>query len=317
MGITDLFSKRQRRARGEMPDVYTYDTIPPELRVQIIHIIQDAIDVGPLYRSHTDFHQIAPQLVEGIYQSINDTLCREYGFLDLPGSSRHRETKWNVLGYFQEVHLTERALDIIELFFKEIQPLENSDLLDFLKPKMNPEFAISELNVRFKEHGFGYQFESGEIIRVDSEFMHSEVVKPALGLLRGQDFAGANEEFLLAHEHYRYARHKECIADALKAFESTMKAICKIRNWPTDPKDTAKTLIAICFANELLPPYLESQMASLRSLLESGLPTVRNKKAGHGQGAEPVVVPESLARYALNLSATNILFLIEAHLDKA
>ena len=45
MGIIDLFSKRQRRLRGEFPDVYTYDDLPDTLRVQVVHIIRDAFGV--------------------------------------------------------------------------------------------------------------------------------------------------------------------------------------------------------------------------------------------------------------------------------
>ena len=92
-----------------------------------------------------------------------------------------------------------------------------------------------------------------------------------------------------------------------------MKSVCKLRGWATQPNDTAKSLIATCFANGLVPAYLESQFASLRSVLESGVPTVRNQNGGHGQGADPVAVPEYMARYALNLTATSILFLVDAH----
>lgn len=38
MGMFDLFSKRQKRLRGEVPDVFVYDKVPPGLRVQIVHI---------------------------------------------------------------------------------------------------------------------------------------------------------------------------------------------------------------------------------------------------------------------------------------
>ena len=31
----DIFSKRQKRLRGEMPDVYQYDTLPGGLRTQV------------------------------------------------------------------------------------------------------------------------------------------------------------------------------------------------------------------------------------------------------------------------------------------
>jgi len=172
------------------------------------------------------------------------------------------------------------------------------------------------LNERFREHGVGYQFESGEIIRVDSEFLHSEAVKPVLAILRDGSFKGANDEFLAAHDHYRHGRYKECLVDALKSFESTMKTICSIRGWVTQPTDTAKNLIEHCFNNGLFPAYFSSQFSSLRSLLESGIPTVRNKNGGHGQGVAPIAVPEYLARYALNLTATTVLLMVEAHQSK-
>ncbi len=39
----DIFSKRQKILRGEVPDVYQYDSIPEPLRVQIIHIMTDGL----------------------------------------------------------------------------------------------------------------------------------------------------------------------------------------------------------------------------------------------------------------------------------
>lgn len=306
MGVFDLFSKRQRRARGEVPDVYVYDKLPHELRVQIVHIVQDAFG-----EDHYSTHNAAKA-----YEFVKQTLCREYGLFELieyPKSDAH-----SVFNFFLQEKSTERALDVVELCFKVINEFirDNSGYQYNTNRKIEPDDAVTELNERLKEHGLGYQFESNEIIRVDSEFLHSEAVKPALTVLRGAGFRGANEEFLLAHEHYRHGRHKECLVDSLKAFESTMKAICKLRGWATQSGDTAKALIATCLSNGLLPPYLESQFSSLRSLLESGVPTVRNKNGGHGQGADPVVVPEYLARYALNLTATTVLFLVEANTAK-
>ena len=303
MGVFNLFSKRQRQARGEMPDVYVYDELPQALRVQIVHIIQDAFGVDQ-YGTHN---------AAKAYEFVKQTLCREYGLFELikyPQSDTE-----SVFKFFLAEESIERALDVVELCFKVISSFIPGDhnYRYNTDRKLDGEEAVTELNERFKEHGIGYQFESNELIRLDSDFLHAEAVKPALMILRGEGFKGANEEFLLAHEHYRHGRHKECLVDALKAFESTMKAICKIHRWPSQPNDTAKNLINICLNQGLLPSYLESQFGSLRSLLESGVPTVRNKLGGHGQGADPTVVPEYLARYTLNLTATSILFLVEAH----
>ena len=55
-----------------------------------------------------------------------------------------------------------------------------------------------------------------------------------------------------------------------------------------------------------------SHFSALKSTLESGLPTVRNREAGHGQGPETIVVPEYIAGYALHLTASNILLLAKA-----
>jgi hypothetical protein len=43
MAIFNLYSKRLKKLKGEVPDVYKYDIIPQTLRVQIVHIIRDVI----------------------------------------------------------------------------------------------------------------------------------------------------------------------------------------------------------------------------------------------------------------------------------
>jgi hypothetical protein len=47
--------------------------------------------------------------------------------------------------------------------------------------------------------------------------------------------------------------------------------------------------------------------------MESGLPTVRNKTSGHGQGPTPIELPAHFVAYSLHLTASNIVFLVEAH----
>ena len=40
----DIFSKRQKKLRGEVPDVYVYNDLPNPLRQQICFILSDAFD---------------------------------------------------------------------------------------------------------------------------------------------------------------------------------------------------------------------------------------------------------------------------------
>ena len=289
--------------RGEVADVYQYNDLPNHFRVQVIHICKDAMGEDDGYNAATP-----------VYQYIHDTLCREYGLFTLRQSRGNNFEK--VGNYFLELQDPEKALDIIEIIFKLIDThvRENQQGV-FYGSKMRPDDAITELNQRFNEHGIGYQFESGEIVRMDSKLVHSEVVKPALSFLQEKIYAGANDEFLRAHEHYRHKRYKECLNECLKAFESMMKAICKKRRWKYTETDTAKTLLDICFKNGLIEPFWQSHFTGLRATLESGIPTVRNKTSGHGQGTDLTNVPPSVASYVLHLTATILLFLANAEKD--
>ena len=176
--------------------------------------------------------------------------------------------------------------------------------------------AIEELNHRFLEHSIGYQYQSGRIVSFESQYIHKEAVEPAIALLHDANFTGPLQEFLEAHAHYRKGEIKDAITDAGNAFESTMKAICDARGWKYDEKKSiASTLIGILFDNQLIPREMQSHFTALRSTLESGVPTVRNLggRGAHGQGITPVNVPNYVAAYCLNLTASNIVLMMEAH----
>ncbi len=301
MAIIDLYSKRQKRERGEVPDVYVYDDVPGRLRVQIVHIIRDALGDD---RYSLDSHTMA------MYRTIRGLLTREYGLFTL---TKEEDPETDFFEFFLKAPEVERALDCVQLAFQVITTrVAANNYSYYTHPKITPEAAVEELNARFREWGVGYEFASGELIKIDSQLVHAEVVRPALALLTERAFAGANKEFLAAHEHYRQRRQEEAITEALKSLESVLKVICAKRKWTYKDGDTAKTLLDTCFANGLVPTYLESEFSALRSTLESGVPTVRNKQAGHGRGATARNVPEHMAAYILHLTASAIVFLVRA-----
>ena len=132
--------------------------------------------------------------------------------------------------------------------------------------------AIDELNERFRRAGVGYQFEDGGIFRVDSEWIHSEVVRLGLRYLHQKGFGGPREEFLKAHGHYRAGETKAAITDANNAFESTLKAILDQRGWPYSKDARASDLLKVVSAQGLLPGYLDNSSGQLAATLKSGLP---------------------------------------------
>lgn len=309
MAIFDIFSKRQRARRGDVQDVYTYDQFPKEFRVQIVHIWRDVL--GDRQEYNNDNVQ-----TRAAYTFIVETLCREYGVFVL---SENRE--YGFRHYLSELESfllheqdTERVLDAIELSFRCIDVMaRNWEYRHIVSCAESVDEAIADLNARFREHGIGYSFENQEIIRVDSQLLHAEVVKPALTLLASDtEYKGAQAEFLTAHGHYRHGRQKEALNDSLKAIESVMKAICVKRKWPYSATAPASALLQTLFNNGLIPAFWNTHFTALKSTLESGVPTARNRLGGHGQGTEIIEVPEYLAGYVLHLTASVIVFLVSA-----
>ncbi|MGE4195451.1 MAG: STM4504/CBY_0614 family protein [Pseudodesulfovibrio sp.] len=292
-----IFFKRQRQARGEVPEVYQYEMLPSPFRVQICHLFNDIYS-----RPLAELNQQGRYLSR-IAKHVVDYLCREIGVFLLVEDPYSGGLGPSFRDYENELSnfiLQEANIEYVLSAIEEVFSLVNQD-----------SYLVYELNSRFKEHGIGYQFE-GQLLRIDSQYIHQEAVKPTLILLSDKTYSGPQEEFLSAHEHYRSRRYHEVLVDALKAFESTMKVICDKRKWKYSRNDTAKKLIATCFENGLIPEFWQSHMSSLRSTLESGVPTVRNKMGGHGQGAEVADVPDHIAAYALHMTASAIVFLVQA-----
>lgn len=304
--IFDLFSKRQKRLRGEIPDVFTYDEIPNILRVQIVHIWRDCLGNENEYLSHYN-------KVKGGYRFIVEALRREYGSFSLNKDYGNEDYMEELSSFFLQQKNTDTVLDVIELSFRyadiAARKYDHRNIHHYDEIIDN---AIIELNARFKEHGVGFQYENGELIRIDSQLLHTETVKPALKLLNEKVYAGAQQEFLNAYEHYRHGKHKEALNEALKSFESTLKTICNKKGWKYDSNDTSKKLLDICFQQELIPYFWQQQMAAIRSLLEGGVPTARNKLSGHGQGSTPTAVSDHIVSYTLHMTAAAIVFLVNS-----
>ena len=147
---------------------------------------------------------------------------------------------------------------------------------------------------------------------MDSQFLHAEVVKPALTLLSGPGFEGPMEEFLAAHKHYREGKHREAISMAANALESTFKAIFDRKGWDYQNGARISDLVKTARAKGLWPDYLDNSFNQLVATLKSGLPEIRNNDASHGQGAQPREVPDHITAYALHLAASKIVFIVEA-----
>lgn len=313
--IYEIYSKRMKKEILHADDVYTYDKIPSPLRIQVIYILDDLI--GEL-----DAWSLAEKI-----------LLREYGKERLVDNWTHNSRE-HCHEFIKTGSYTENFLDIIELIVQVIEDFINEKSFEYCEMKYNikisPKDAIEELNHRFKENNFGYEYINGHIIRNDRKFTHNEIVKPALKLLYEEGFEVANNEFITAHMQYREGcakdnpeeYYKNAIINCNKSFESTMKIICENKRELVSSynnKHTANELINDLIQANVIPKHLENSfhglkntLKGIRASLENGLPVIRNK-VGHGGGVNIESVNEELVTYAINMAATNIVLLVNIY----
>jgi hypothetical protein len=254
---------------------------------------------------------------EDCWREIHGALAREKGMFEL---AKGDDALTRCANYLMAASSTDDILNLIEVTFRTISSIAQSRAkmqryeweseVNRRGIKQDPEAAIFELNFRLREAGVGYQFEQEQIVRIDSQYVHAEAVKPALELLSDPRFQGPHQEFLHAHELYRAAKPgddkelEDAVAAALKAFESTLKVICDLKRWPHPANATASPLIQTVIDKGLIPLYLKSSL--------DGLVTLSNRSSRHGQGAQVRRMPPHLAAYALHLAASDIIMLVDA-----
>ena len=289
MGVYESFALRKKKLQDAgKPVVYKYDVLPRPFRAQVVHIFKNYIGLDRRYSRNVR--------IQSRWRSIYDTYCEELGIFD------------------PNVTASDKCIQIImdgPNIYYVLSMIEIG--LRYIEDAFRTNDVVNEINRRFREHSLGYQYHEGLIIEMTSEYIHTEVVEPAITLLHDAGFEGPLEEFMEAHKHYRLGNTEDSMVNSLKAFESTMKSICDKRSWAYGSSYTASKLIAVIFQNKLISTEMQSHFNALRTTLESGVPTVRNKKGGHGQGMTPVEIPDYLAAYTLHLTAANIVLLMKAY----
>lgn len=292
LGILDVFSRRIARAEREgRPDVYQYSELPDQFRVQVVHTWERSMPSG----YNTVFSRL------DAWGALEKAIAEAHGRFQLGKSDYHAI---NVANYFLKQE-TLQALDVIEVVFGFIDSHLRKDFE--IRHCRNPDRGIAELNERFREYAIGYQFANGQLVRIDSQYVHAEAVRPALQLLSDRAFKGVEEEFLKAHRLYRERDFKGAVAEANKAFESVMKVICNQRKLSHPKgKNTAAALVDVLVNHAgLVPKHLEQAMLAISE--------IRNREGAHGQGEQLREIPSYRAAYALHLTASTIVMLVEAH----
>lgn len=285
----------------EKKDFFSYDDISTETRQKIFFIIEEN-------GYYMGFDQRSIKIQKVLFSDLDKLkyqICKYKGIANL-----------NNLGYSKEsINEWLKKCSVID-FLRTIEIflwIKINDKTDDNDKRLAR--TIKEMNEVFDIDKIGYEIIDNKIIRKDSKYLHKEVIKETISLLYTHDFKGPLEEFEKALEHYLKKDYKTSIAEANKAYESTMKSILtKLKiNYSSD--DTASTLIKLLYDNDVIFSQTESFTNNLRTILQ-GLPTIRNKQAGHGQGLNPKEVYKSYTEFALHLCGSFIVFLIHRYEEK-
>ena len=176
-----IFSERQQRMQGETPDTYPSETITQKLRFQVLYIWEKVWGKAD-YNDYFGMFQLS-ELARDAFNFIEMTLREEYGVHSLDGDDDPDEDGYDlyraVRDFLLKTEDTNKVIDVIEVSFRYIDQVIRDKFDVPNDDGIPPDEAIDQLNRRFSENSVWYQYESGQIVKVDSPDIHSEVVKPA------------------------------------------------------------------------------------------------------------------------------------------
>lgn len=302
MIIENLFSRRHKKENDLFSDVFQYDELTDKLKITLYKIFQRGVNIVVGDGSYVDTAKTK------IYKRIHNIICEEHSFHHLMRDPFNGyEYEDNVLEFFTQNKDLLIGLDIIQLFCMTFM-LETKNTYN--SKKENLFRIIDEINQRMLEHSFGYQFENGLLIRIDTKHTHTEIVQPTLSLLNDKRFKNANEEYRDGFEAFKSKDYENVFVECNKSFESTMKIICEINKFDYKQSDTSSKLIKTLSEKGFIKAYNEDMLNGLLKVLTT-ISTLRNKEGGHGKGVKEEIKDISYVNFALHSTASNILFLME------
>ncbi len=288
-----------QREEPKTADVYIYDDLPPEARGRIRFAVKDAL-------KRVQVHHFSGDTYEVVYH----LLCRAFGGYVTPAGERGIESflmNCSPRDFF-------RALEVVFAGVASIGiRLQDGLIMEEWTGLRN------DINKLLGDYHLGYRVEALQspredepllqVIRIDSAFEHKEIVKPALDLLQREDFKTASEQFSNALIEYSERNFSDAITDAGSAFEAVLKRVLN------RTEGNASQLIKEAGGKGYFPSYLEDSVVHFDKILLA-LPVVRNKEGDvHGriQKSKESEDLARLARYAIHLSAANIIFIIDRY----
>lgn len=225
-------------------------------------------------------------------------LMSEHGWDEIPGTDAVRAGEY----YDAFKHLVRHAEGHVVFDFIELA-MAQMDQEDREKCRIR-------INKIFDLHECAWRIADGEFFKLDADFMGVRLAANAHDALAANCFVGAADEYAKARLELGSGDVKDGIFYAGKSFESVMKVMTGMQH------ATADQLIKAMLSQKYFDDLPESIRSGFAAQVMKTLPFLRNKLAGHGQGAEIVDVPPVYGELAIQLAASFHNFLISKHLER-
>ena len=291
----NLYSQRKGREEGKEKDFYSYDEIPEETRRKVFYTLD---------RNHVYHRDPVYGTLRDDFNALRIRIIHNYGIIDI---NDERDNRQSIYKYLMKCSPKE-LFDCIEIFLHIKAGCSERDKLKETIKDINDIFSMDKIGYEIVETHF--EDLKYIIIRIDSKYLHNEVIKKTLTLLYDNSFKAALNEFENALEKYTKKEYPEAITYANSAFESVMKMIVDKDNLDAGQLIAELKKLEIR-GTKFLPSHYENFGIEIKKLLNC-LPITRNEKGiPHGKGSKIESVDKSFAEFALHLSGSFIVFLIE------
>lgn len=289
------FFRREAEANGEIPDIWFFDTLPHNVRIQIWQTFESADEFYWLLNTSMDTCLF---------------LRHEIG-IECLSSHRHYYDyqQWDYTAELKDFFLNKDfrfAFSVVECLAIALNRQSGNS--------SKHQKAIVEINYRLKEARIGYEFntDANMIIKKSDEITYKLSIEPAFRLLSDLRFQESIDNFSKAFSDYQLGTRKDlesAITNAFKALESTIKNICKLKKYDFNDEKSLKDQVAVLKNNHFLSKKYDNYLDKITDFIIASA-TPRNKTAGHGQSDEGIdVVDEKLVEFVLAQVASIIVFL--------
>lgn len=285
------FFRREAEANGEIPDVWTYDNLPKNVRVQIWQTFMDSYA-----------RRYAEEICKILRHELGVETLTYQTYWSFDGKWDYEDELRDC--FFADITNARLAFSIVEYISIFIKSLNTQD----------SKKEINEINYRLKEARIGYEFntDANMLIKKSDEAVYKLSIEPAFHLLSDLKFKESIDNFAKAFSDYQSGTTKDlenAITNALKALESTIKNICKLKGYEFNEEKPLKDQVAVLKNKKFLPEKYSNYFDKITDLIIA-VAAPRNKTAGHGQSDEAAdTVDEKLVEFVLAQVASVIVFL--------